>query len=213
MDLWPLFGLEVSTPRVTLRYVTDDLAFQLARLAADGVHDPAVMPFSTPWTDVEPPELQRNALRHFWENRGKLKPEHWSLNFAICEGPKVLGTCVIDADDFPTKHSAETGSWVGLRHQGQGIGTETRRAALSLIFDGLDARTATTAVWHDNHASLGVTAKFGYRQTRKSRPKRRGKPDTMLHFEMTREEWRRPHDIQLTGIEAVREFLGVVSAG
>lgn len=209
MDLWPLFGLSVATPRLTLRYVTDELAYALAHLAADGIHDPAVMPFSTPWTDVEPPELQRNALRHFWENRGKVRPEKWSLNFAICAGADVLGTCVIDAEDFPRSRSAETGSWVGLRYQGRGVGTETRRAALALIFDGLGARTATTRVWHDNHASLGVTQKLGYRQTGKSRLKRRGKPDTLLHFELPRDDWRRPDDVEITGIDAAREFLAL----
>ena len=47
-ELWPLFGLEVATPRLSLRYVTDDLAVQLAALAARGVHDPRTMPFSEP---------------------------------------------------------------------------------------------------------------------------------------------------------------------
>lgn len=209
VDLWPLFGLEVSTPRLTLRYVTDELACALAELAADGVHHPAVMPFSTPWTDVAPPELQRNALRHFWENRSKVRPEHWSLNFAICDGSTVLGTCVIDAEDFPRTRSAETGSWVGLRYQGRGIGTETRRAALALIFDGLGARTATTAAWHDNHASLGVTRKLGYRLVGSDRQKRRDTFDTMRRYAITRDDWRRPDDIRLSGIAPVREFLGL----
>ena len=44
--LWPLFGVEVRTPRLTLRYVDDKLAAALARLATAGVHDAATMPFS-----------------------------------------------------------------------------------------------------------------------------------------------------------------------
>lgn len=61
---WPLFDLEVRTPRLTLRYVDDDLAEQLATLAAGGVHDPSFMPFSTPWTDAPPGELERNTVQY-----------------------------------------------------------------------------------------------------------------------------------------------------
>ena len=56
--VWPLTGLVVVTPRLKLRYITDDLGTDLARLAVQGVQgvqgvqDPATMPFSTPWTDV-----------------------------------------------------------------------------------------------------------------------------------------------------------------
>ena len=38
---WPLFDLEVRTPRITMRYVDDDLAVEMATLAAKGIHDPA----------------------------------------------------------------------------------------------------------------------------------------------------------------------------
>ena len=62
--IWPLASLEVRTPSVTLRYVTDDLGFALAELAAQGVHDPATMPFTRPWTDVAAPELQRVLYPH-----------------------------------------------------------------------------------------------------------------------------------------------------
>ena len=54
--IWPLFDLGVTTPRLSLRYVTDDLGEELAELAAQGIHDPVTMPFSEPWTDVAPPE-------------------------------------------------------------------------------------------------------------------------------------------------------------
>ena len=37
-----------------------------------------------------------------------------------------------------------------------------RLAALTLGFDGLGAEIATTGLWHDNAASLGVTQSLGY---------------------------------------------------
>ena len=49
--VWPLMGLEVVTPMLTLLYIIDDLGVELALLAAEGVHDPATMPFGVAWTD------------------------------------------------------------------------------------------------------------------------------------------------------------------
>ena len=78
-SIWPLFDLRVSTPRLTLRYITDELGVQLAELAALGIHEPETMPFSEPWTDVAPPELQRNSLRYFWQERS---PEETAADLA-----------------------------------------------------------------------------------------------------------------------------------
>jgi hypothetical protein len=60
---WPLFDLIVRTPRVELHYPNDDDVDALADLAARGIHDPTVMPFLFPWTDVAPPLQQRNTLQ------------------------------------------------------------------------------------------------------------------------------------------------------
>ena len=123
--VWPLMGLEVVTPMLTLRYITDELAL----LAAEGIHDPATMPFSTPWTDVPSPELERNTLRFYWRNRADTTVEQWDLNLAVVVDGVAVGMCSIEADAFPTRRSAETGSWVGRRYQHQGIGREVRHAA------------------------------------------------------------------------------------
>ena len=131
--IWPLMGLEVVTPMLTLRYIIDDLGVELALLAAEGVHDPATMPFSTPWTDVPSPELERNTLRFYWRNRADTTVEHLDLNLAVVVDGVAVGMCSIEADAFPTRRSAETGSWVGRRYQHQGIGREVRHAALTYL--------------------------------------------------------------------------------
>ena len=112
--------------------------------------------------------------------------------------------CSIEADAFPNRRSAETGSWVGRRYQRQGIGREVRHAALHLIFAGFDADQATTQAWHDNTASLGVTRSLPYVQTGSSLQQRRERPDTMLEFAMSRAQWNtaRREDIDLIGIDA-----------
>jgi RimJ/RimL family protein N-acetyltransferase len=117
--------------------------------------------------------------------------------------------CSIEADDFPTRRSAETGSWVGRRYQRRGIGREVRHAALHLIFAGFDADQAATQAWHDNTASLGVTRSLPYVQTGSSFQQRRERPDTMLEFTMSRAQWNavRRKDIDLIGIDAARAQL------
>jgi RimJ/RimL family protein N-acetyltransferase len=212
--IWPLFDLVVSTPRVSLRYVTDDLGGQLADLAAQGIHEPDTMPFSEPWTDVAPPELQRNTLRYFWRSRAETTSEHWHLNLAVSDGDgHLIGLCSLDAEKFPTIRTASTGSWLGRRFQGLGLGREMRQAALHLLFVGLNGERATTRAWHDNAASLRVTRSLPYTEDGPVQEERRDRPDTMLTFSMTQQQWQtaRRNDIQLAGIGPIREFLRITT--
>ena len=55
-DVWPLFGLVLRTPRLELRLPSLERLAELGELAAEGVHDPAVMPFFVAWTDRPPAE-------------------------------------------------------------------------------------------------------------------------------------------------------------
>jgi len=104
--IWPLMGLHVVTPMLTLRYITDDLGMELALLAAEGVHDPVTMPFSTPWTDVPSPELERNTLRFYWRNRADTTVEHWDLNLAVVVDGIAVGMCsVAAAHEADHRHS------------------------------------------------------------------------------------------------------------
>ena len=75
------------------------------------------------------PELERNTLRFYWRTRADTTVEHYDLNLAVVVDGVAVGMCSIEADAFPTRRSAETGSWVGRRYQHQGIGREVRHAA------------------------------------------------------------------------------------
>jgi RimJ/RimL family protein N-acetyltransferase len=95
-----------------------------------------------------------------------------------------------------------TGSWVARAQQGRGIGTEMRQAVLHLGFAGLGALAAETAAFHDNAASLGVTAHLGYEPNGETVELRRGTADRMLRFRMPRERWEanRRRDIRIAGL-------------
>ncbi|MEZ0358308.1 GNAT family N-acetyltransferase [Mycobacterium sp. SA01] len=208
--IWPLFDLEVVTPRIALRYIDDELGAALATLAAKGIHDPATMPFTEPWTDVPSPELERNSLQYYWRNRAEASVQRWNLDLAVVVDGSVVGMCSVHAEDFPGNRRLTTGSWLGLAHQDRGLGKEVRQAALHLIFAGFDADLAITRAWHDNAASLAVTRSLPYVETVRTVELRRDRPDTMVGFAMTPGRWAtiRRDDIRLVGIEAVRGQLG-----
>jgi RimJ/RimL family protein N-acetyltransferase len=211
IDHWPLFGLRVVTPRLELRYPDDEIATELAALTVKGVHDPASMPFMIPWTDAPAEELGRNSLQHFWRNRATWTTDEWHCGLAVLVDGEPLGVQALFAKQFPLRRAFETGSWLGLDHQGKGIGKEMRAAALHLGFAGLDARLAITGAWHDNVASLGVTRALGYEPNGSEILVRRDKPDTMLHFHMPRDTWEagRRDDIAIEGLEPCLALFGI----
>ena len=208
---WPLFDLEIRTPRLTMRYLDDTLAEELIEVAARGVHDPATMPFLIPWTDLPSPQMEHEAMRFYWRTRASVRPEAWTLQFAVLVDGRVVGMCDLGAENFAALRQFTTGSWLGREFQGQGLGKEFRTAALTLGLDGLDAEFALTGMWHDNLASRGVTESLGYEFEGRRRMLRRGAPDEMLGYRMGRAHWAtiRRDDITLHGLEAAREFLAI----
>jgi RimJ/RimL family protein N-acetyltransferase len=210
--VWPLFDLRVVTPRLELRYVDDELATQLAQLAARGIHDPAFMPFAMPWTDTESPILERNSMQWYWRCRADTSPTRFHLALAVVVDGRVAGTSSLDAADFPLLRKFESGSWLGREFQGRGLGIEMRHATLHLGFAGLGATLATTSAFTDNGPSLGVTRHLGYTAAGVSRHVRRAvRADTLL-FEMTDEHWQqhvRRDDITIDGLEPCLPLLGL----
>lgn len=162
IDHWPLLGLRLNTPRLELRLPTDSELADLASLAAEGVREPDRMPFLVPWTDLPPAERARSVVQHHWLRRGNWAPDNWALNLAVFENGRVVGLQTIAARDFAVLREVTTASWLGARHQRQGIGTEMRAAVLHLAFAGLDALEATSGAFEDNASSFAVSQKRGY---------------------------------------------------
>lgn len=200
---WPLFDLEVRTPRLTLRYIDDELAVELASLAAQGIHDPSWTPFLHPWTDVASPEMERNAFRFWWGRRAATRPDDWSIECAVLVDRRVIGASGVMAEQFGVLRSVETGSWLGRAFQGQGLGRELREATLHLAFAGLGSEFATTGAFSDNGPSLGVTRTLGYEAVGSRRVVRRGKPAELLLYRMDHDHW---ETIRRSDIELVPEF-------
>jgi RimJ/RimL family protein N-acetyltransferase len=158
-----LYGLRLRTPRLELRLPLLEELDALAELAALGVHDPQEMPFLVPWTDAPAGERARGVMQHHWRQLAEWTPQDWQLPLTVLAGGAVVGVQSMAARDFAVAREVSSGSWLGSRHQGQGIGTEMRAAMLHLAFAGLGAESAVSGAFLDNHRSLAVSRKLGYR--------------------------------------------------
>lgn len=213
-DLWPPAGLALTCDDLELRYADDALLVALAELAAGGVHAPDAMPFFVPWTRGTPTEVARSVLAYNWGTRSRMGPDAWALELAVLRGGEVLGVQAISSSHYPQLRTAESGSWLGRRFQGQGVGTRMRLLVLHLLFDGLGAERATTGAFADNPASNAVTRRIGYAENGSEMLLREDAAAVNVRYVLTREAWAaRPDDQRLdvtyTGLDAVRAFLQI----
>lgn len=210
-DLLPQFGLVLRTPRLELRLPSQDQLVELGRLAAEGVHDPAEMPFLIPWTDASPLERARSTIQYRWRTWGSWSPHDWTLDFVVLLDGVVVGTQDMTGREFATLREVATGSWLGLPYHRQGIGTEMRAAVLHLAFEGLDAQSAVSDAFTDNKASLGVSRKLGYAKDGVRRYVRRGQPAISQLLRLDRAGWesRRSVPVEIEGLEPCLPLLGL----
>jgi RimJ/RimL family protein N-acetyltransferase len=212
VDHFPLAGLKLTTPRLELRLPSDEELSALADLAVEGIHDPSVMPFAMAWTDQPPADLARGVLQHHWSRLSSMTPRDWWLNLTVFHDSVVVGLQSIGAADLAIIREVTTGSWLGRRHQGHGIGTEMRAAVLHLAFAGLNAEEAVSGAMEGNEASLAVSRKLGYRLDGVSRLVVRGACAVEHRLRLTRAAWERHRFVPVT-IDGLAPCLPLLGAG
>jgi RimJ/RimL family protein N-acetyltransferase len=209
-DLWPPYRLRLRAGDLELTVITDDDLPGLVDLALSGIHAPDAMPFSEPWTLASPDRLPGEIVRHFWTIRGAFRPEAFDLQFAVRVAGLLVGMQGLHARDFAVTRTAETGSWLGLAHQGRGIGTRMRRAVCAYAFDHLGAQEVTSGAFLDNPASLAVSRKLGYRPNGVFRLRRReGEVALNQKLVLSPDDFVRGEPLEVTGAADVRRFLGL----
>ncbi|MFI7143570.1 GNAT family N-acetyltransferase [Nonomuraea sp. NPDC050022] len=209
MRNWPLFGLSVTTPRLELRMPSLADLDELGDRAAEGVHEPGYMPFLFPWSDAEPQERAKATVRYHFRTWAEFTREKWTLEFAVVSEGQVVGVQALMAADFLVTREAATGSWLGKRFQGRGIGREMRAAVLHLAFEGLGAEYATTEAFHDNHASLAVTRRLGYHEDGIILHNRKGTVATGRRFRLPRSDWKPMNGIEIHNLEPCLPLFGL----
>lgn len=210
-DIWPLFGLEIATPRLMLRPVRDIDLPELAQAALDGVHDSERSPFDPPWTDAAPEVLPQNLALFQWSRRKRVSAHDWTISFAVHFEDRVVGAQDLSAKGFVDRRTVTTGSWLTRSVQGGGLGTEMRAALLLFAFDVLGAEWAESGAKSWNAASLSVSKKLGYELNGVSRvAPRAGQPVDEQHVRLGKASFVRPDwSISVRGAEPVLAQLGI----
>lgn len=210
-DLHPALGLRISAGRLELRGITDPDLELLCALAEGGIHPPGQMPFYVPWTDVPTGELTRNTAAYHWRARADFTVDSWDLGLGVWYDGELVGCQGLRTRSFPVTRTGETGSWLGIGHQGRGIGTRMRRAICAFAFDHLHAAEVTSGAFLDNPASLAVSRKVGYRENGRERLERRpGEMAVNQGLVLTPESFVRGEEpIEVEGLAAFRRFIGL----
>jgi RimJ/RimL family protein N-acetyltransferase len=208
--VWPLFGLEVRTPRLVLRLPDESDLATLGDLS-DDVHAPDAMPFLQPWTRAPRHERRRNLLQHRWGQLAAWSPDRWELGLAVVVDHEVVGVQDVVATGFALRRTVSTGSWLHRPRQGHGLGTEMRAAVLDLAFAGLGAQRAESGSLDGNPASAAVSRRLGYGPNGTAIHAIEGQRRVEQRFVLERAEWeaRRRGDITLAGIDACRPLFGL----
>ena len=213
-EIWPPARVIVRTPRLELRLPTDSEIAALVALGRDGIHAPDTMPFASPWSDADSELGPQQSVAWHAQCRASWSPTSWTLLAGVFVDGEPAGAQDIGASEFAITREVSSGSWLGKRFQGRGLGTEMRQAILHLAFEGLGALTARSGAYLDNAASIGVSTKCGYETDGTNTVVRRrgvqapggesAERAIEQRFLITRERWleRRRDDIVIEGLDA-----------
>lgn len=213
-DVFPLAGLRLTSPRLCLRLPEPEELAALGTLAAEGVHDPDTMPFLVPWTRGPAEQVARSVVQHVWRLLAEVGPQRWTLPLVVFHDARPVGLQAMAAEDFAVTRAVGSGSWLGLRHQGRGLGTEMRAAMLHLAFAGLGAQQAASGAYQDNAASLAVSRRLGYRPDGVQPRAVEGRLRVEQRMRLSRADWRAHATVPvaLEGVEGCLDLLGAREA-
>lgn len=213
---WPPAGVRARAGDLELRWLDDSLLVTLADLAARGVHDPDRMPFAVPWTRGDADTVVRRLLSYQWHARSQIGPDQFMLELGVLVDGILVGVQGASADDWSVHHRAGTGSWLGIEHQGRGIGTRMRALMLFALFDGLGAQEVTSGAFADSPASNAISRRVGYLPAGTTTVVRENAATPHHDYSMTRDRFEAVREqnfallggvVTLEGFDALRSVL------
>ncbi|SJM56148.1 GNAT family N-acetyltransferase [Gulosibacter sp. 10] len=209
VELWPAAGIRVRAGDLELRWIDDELLLDLAELAGRGVHEERAMPFETPWARGGAREIAQRVLVYQWAARTRVDRERLTLELGVLLDGRPVGVQSAAGADWPTLREVETGSWLGLEHQGRGIGRRMRALMLHFWFEAMGAECVTSAAFADNSASNAVSLRTGYEPDGRQRVVREGSEAVQHRYRMSRARWLEVREANRALIGAEVETEGV----
>ncbi|MEU1722513.1 GNAT family N-acetyltransferase [Nonomuraea sp. NPDC005692] len=210
--VWPLLGLRLATARLELAVPTSaDLADLFDAAAA--IQPPGQARFQQSFLYASSPERERGLLQRHWRALAHWRPDSWDLHLAIRLDGTAIGVQSMWATDFAITRTVETGSWIGLAHQGRGYGTEARMAVLELAFTHLGAAEARTAYVAGNLASEAVSRKLGYQDNGHKVSAQDGERLVQHLMAIDAATWKRRSrgPVEVTGLTRCLDLFGVAA--
>jgi RimJ/RimL family protein N-acetyltransferase len=208
VDIFPTYGLRIECGPITLRAMRESDVPRVAELAAEGIHPEGAQPFLTPWNLSATQPLE--SLQFYYRAWAEFSPEHWTLLMAVERDGVMVGAQDLKTQKFGAVRHGETGSWLGLSHQGGGTGTLMRQAILTFAFDHLGAVEMRSGAWVDNPNSHRVSEKCGYVTCGYQLLDRQGERVRQDDFVVTPGTFvRPPYEVVVTGVEAFRRAIGL----
>ncbi len=209
-DIWPLFGLRVVGPRLTLQLAVGEEVAALA-LEARSLNAPGEPQFQMRWMYDPSPLMEREFLRRYWKALSAWDSNEWRLPLVAYLNGKPIGLQDVWAEDFVVARTVRTGSWIGRGYQGQGLGTEMRAAALELAFGCLQVAEAYTDFYAENARSAAVSRKLGYVDNGQRVVSRRGQPAVERLMRLDRVSWERCRlsGVKVEGVADCLELFGL----
>ncbi|MFJ4168823.1 GNAT family N-acetyltransferase [Paenarthrobacter sp. NPDC089714] len=209
-DIWPPFGLTLTTPRLQLRPLLDADIPAAVSAARSGVHEPGKSPFSTPWAELPDDELAPKMAQWYWRCRAGFTPDEWTLLLGVWQDGELLGVQDLAAKNFAVLKTVSTGSWLKQAAQGRGVGKEMRAAVVSYAFDYLKAEVAESEAATWNQQSLGVSTSLGYQPNGLTRDAWGTKVEDVQKVRLTPETFKRPDwTLHVQGHEGLSTYLGL----
>lgn len=219
-EIYPPFGLRIACGPVELKVLRDDDIPELVELVRGGIQAPDLpMPFLNAWHESPyapgaPDGFPVTSLSWWWTQRATFAADRWQLALAVRRDGELVGMQDMRANDFPLTRSLETGSWLGMAHQGQGTGTLMRQLAVAFAFDELGALECASGYIEGNHRSAAVSRKVGYRDNGRRRLAQVTKDGPVGADEqlviVTPESFVRPDgQVIVEGASELRRFLGL----
>jgi RimJ/RimL family protein N-acetyltransferase len=212
--LWPLLDLRLSTGDIVLRIPGEAELAAFNDVITAGIHPPDEMPFGIPWTIVPSPQRERDSYQWWMSTRANWSVGSWDLGLGVWVAGEPAGFQDLIGRDFPALRTVRSGSWLGSRFQGRGVGKLMRQAVLALAFDHLGAEVAESEAFLDNPASNRVSLAVGYNANGYGQLAPQGVARTTQRFRMTLEDWRgqaRP-EVTVEGLEPCLGLFGLPSA-
>lgn len=188
----PQAALRVDVEGARLQVPTDEQVELLARRAAQpGAILPEGDEHFVKWLEGRTSdEVERERVDRVRSNRDLTTRPGWTLDLAVLVDGEPVGLQSMSGfDRWPARRIVGTTSWLLRSHQGRGIGTRCRAAVLELAFAHLGAESAKSWVLDDNHASVAVSAKLGYRRTSTEQLTEHGRVLTELVYQLDAGDW------------------------